>query len=82
MSKGGKMSKAVLRIVKAPHLWRCRCGREIPATQQCGKLGSRILCLECLKSGLPSTKTANQSTKKDTLGETKASLLITTDTHN
>ena len=47
------MSQAVLRIVKAPNQWRCECGNPIEPTQECAKMGSRILCLECLMAGLP-----------------------------
>ena len=47
------MSQAVLRIVKAPNQWHCECGNPIEPTQECAKMGSRILCLECLMRGLP-----------------------------
>lgn len=47
------MNNAVLRIVKAPQVWHCKCGTRIEASQQCAKLGSQILCLDCLRTGLP-----------------------------
>jgi predicted RNA-binding Zn-ribbon protein involved in translation (DUF1610 family) len=54
IATAAKTATATLRIVKAPHTWQCaRCGKEIPATSECAKQASRILCLECLMAGLP-----------------------------
>ena len=47
-----RKTKAVLRLVKAPGRWKCsKCGEEIKAGQECGKLGSKVICLVCLKKG-------------------------------
>ena len=47
------MSQAVLRIVQAPNKWLCQNGHTIEASQQCAKLGSQVLCLDCLRRALP-----------------------------
>ena len=50
------MTTATLRIVKAPQVWTCAlCGKAIQPTSDCAKQAGRILCLECLMSGLPQT---------------------------
>lgn len=47
------MSQSVLRIVKAPHTWNCVCNNRIETGEECGKIGSRVLCIKCLLDGLP-----------------------------
>ena len=56
-----------MRIVKAPNQWHCECGRSVEASQECAKMGSRILCLECLMAGLPARPAPKPLTKAQRL---------------
>jgi len=44
-----KKTKAILRVVTAPDTWHCRCGKEIRAGEQCGKMGKQVICMKCLE---------------------------------
>lgn len=79
-----KKIKAVLHIVTAPNTWHCKCGKEIKAGEQCGKIGKQIVCMKCLEgernlgesSNLkPESERSHQTPEGGTLRVTKSGLI-------
>ncbi len=49
-------AKPILKMVTAPHVWHCRCGKVILGGEKCAKMGKVIICTKCLEAERESNK--------------------------